>query len=85
MNKLDLHGAPHDEAKNLTASFIEKNLRRASILEVVTGHSSAMRDIVLDVLTEYNLEWYLGTGNLEGSIKVIVDDYSEYYDDFIDN
>ena len=84
MNKLDLHGAPH-EAKNLTASFIEKNLRRASILEVVTGHSSAMRDIVLDVLTEYNLEWYLGTGNLEGSIKVIVDDYSEYYDDFIDN
>ncbi|HAW80784.1 MAG TPA: hypothetical protein DCX27_14360 [Balneola sp.] len=85
MNKLDLHGTPHDEAKNLTASFIEKNLRRASILEVVTGHSSAMRDIVLGVLTQYNLEWYLGTGNLEGSIKVIMDDYSEYYDDYIDN
>lgn len=85
MNKLDLHGTPHDEVKNLTASFIEKNLRRASILEVVTGHSNTMRDIVLDVLTQYNLEWYLGTGNLEGSIKVIVDDYSEYYDDYIDN
>ncbi len=84
MTKLDLHGTPHDEAKNLTASFIEKNLRRASVLEVITGHSNTMREIVMDVLTEYNLEWYLGTGNLEGSIKVIVDDYSEFYNDYVD-
>ena len=55
------------------------------MLEVITGHSNAMREIVMDVLTEYDLEWYLGTGNLEGSIKVIVDDYSEFYNDYVDS
>ena len=85
MARLDLHGAAHEDVKNLTASFIEKNLRRASVLEVITGHSNAMREIVMDVLTEYDLEWYLGTGNLEGSIKVIVDDYSEFYNDYVDS
>ena len=67
MARLDLHGTAHEDVKNLTASFIEKNLRRASVLEVITGHSNAMREIVMDVLTEYNLEWYLGTGNLEAT------------------
>ena len=85
MARLDLHGTAHEDAKNLTASFIEKNLRRSSVLEVITGHSNAMREIVMDVLTEYNLEWYLGTGNFEGSIKVIVDDYSEFYNDYVDS
>ncbi len=83
MAKLDLHGARHEDAKNLTAKFVEKNLRTAESLEIVTGHSPHMREIVLDVLLEYNLEWYLGTGNNEGIIKVIVEDYSEYYDEYV--
>ena len=84
MAKLDLHGAPHEDVKNLTANFIEKNLRdKSSVLEIVTGHSDRMREIVMDVLLAYDLEWYLGTGNREGTIKVIVEDYSEYYDEYV--
>ena len=84
MAKLDLHGTAHGDAKNLTASFIEKNLRNdASVVEIITGHSDKMREIVMDVLLAYDLEWYLGTGNGEGTIKVIVEDYSEYYDEYV--
>ena len=83
MAKLDLHGETHDNAKNLTAKFVEKNLRTAETLEIVTGHSDRMREIVMDVLLAYDLEWYLGTGNREGTIKVIVEDYSEYYDEYV--
>jgi|TARA_R100000030_G_scaffold34404_1_gene25689 hypothetical protein len=83
MAKLDLHGTRHEDAKILTTKFVEKNLRTAESLEIVTGHSPQMREIVLDVLLEYNLEWYLGTGNREGTIKVIVEDYSEYYDEYV--
>jgi len=83
MAKLDLHGTRHEDAKKLTTDFVEKNLRASSLLEIVTGHSPQMREIVLDVLLEYNLEWYLGTGNNEGTIKVIVEDYSEYYDEYV--
>jgi len=82
--KLDLHGETHDNAKNLTAKFLEKNLRdKSSVLEIVTGHSDRMREIVMDVLLAYDLEWYLGTGIREGTIKVIVEDYSEYYDEYV--
>jgi len=65
MRVLDLHGVRHAEARNQTIRFVEDGLNRWDMAQVVTGHSQAMRDVVIGVLDEYKLEYnvggYLGT------------------------
>ena len=62
---LDLHGIRHAEARNQTIKFVEDGLNYWDTAQIVTGHSQAMRDVVIKVLDEYKLEYnvggYLGT------------------------
>ena len=52
--KLDLHGVFHSEVKEVVDSFISKNLFERKI-EIVTGYSPRMKELVNEVLIDYNL------------------------------
>ena len=55
MNKLDLHGTKHEEVKRKTIRFIESNWGSGSEVEIITGNSFKMQDLVIDVIDEYSL------------------------------
>jgi len=53
-NKLDLHGKRHSEVFDLVDVFISNHLYDTEV-EIVTGYSQRMKDIVQEVLSDYNL------------------------------
>ena len=55
--KLDLHGTFHKDVREKVDKFISKCiLEKALEVEVVTGHSDRMKELVNEVLDEYNLK-----------------------------
>ena len=60
LHKLDLHGVRHDDVKSKVINFIEDNWSSEEDLEIITGHSSKMKGIVLNVLDEYKLPYTIG-------------------------
>ncbi len=60
MKKLDLHKTNYEEAKRKTIRFIEENWNSGETVQIVTGHSLKMKEIVGVVLDEYELEWQVG-------------------------
>lgn len=55
--KLDLHGTFHKDVRKKVDKFINKCiLEKALEVEVVTGHSERMKELVNEVLDEYNLK-----------------------------
>ena len=55
MEKLDLHGKTHEEAKYLVVVFVENNIDNLPI-QITTGNSGIMKNIVIEVARRYNLE-----------------------------
>ncbi len=53
MDTLDLHGLRHEEVEMKIHGFI---YRTSLPCKIITGHSSAMKDIVQAVLREYGLK-----------------------------
>ena len=51
---LDLHGESHNEAKVLIEEFVVKNIENLP-LEVITGNSVDMLDILKKVVAAHNL------------------------------
>ena len=55
--KLDLHGVKHEDVKRKLDVFLwesmQRNLRQ---VEVITGHSVKMKEIVLETCNEYGFE-----------------------------
>ena len=65
MDVLDLHGVRHEDAEYKIHRFIY----RASLpCKIITGHSTAMKNIVQNILKEYDLkshhENYVNSGCL---------------------
>ena len=60
MNKLDLHGTKHEDVRNKVIRFIEDNWSHGTEVEVITGNSGKMLDLVLDVVREYELGFRFG-------------------------
>jgi DNA-nicking Smr family endonuclease len=61
MEKLDLHGIRHADAKQEVIQFIERNWATLEALEIITGHSETMKTRVITVLEEYNLSYNIGS------------------------
>ena len=70
--KLDLHSVKHDDVPREVIRFIEENLYSEQDLEIVTGNSFKMQEIVVDILDEYMLEYRIGgwLGFNKGFIKI---------------
>ena len=65
MKTLDLHGMRHEDARKTTASFIDRAVVESSRgknynIEIITGHSKKMQDIVVEVLEEYKVVYFIG-------------------------
>mgnify|MGYP001171783387 CR=1 FL=1 len=60
-HSIDLHGIRHGEVKNLLIRKIEDLWDSNTKLEIITGHSSKMKNIVIETLYEYKLPYEDGT------------------------
>lgn len=60
VRKLDLHGLKHEEARRVIVRFLEENWGTGDEVEIITGHSVRMKDIVLNTLDEYKLTYTIG-------------------------
>ncbi len=61
MKELNLHGVRHEDVKQKVIKFIEQNWDGdENGPEIVTGHSQDMRQLVIDVLGEYKLDYRVG-------------------------
>lgn len=58
---IDLHGIRHDKARDMVIRFVEKHWNEGGELEIITGHSNKMKEIVREVLSEYKLEYKDGS------------------------
>ena len=66
--KLDLHGVKHCDVGKELDSFLFEHLQTNNLqVEVVTGKSTTMKNIVKDLLVDYNLEV---SSELEGSLII---------------
>jgi DNA-nicking Smr family endonuclease len=66
--KLDLHGVKHADVSKELDSFLFEHLQTKNLqVEVVTGKSITMKNIVKDLLVDYNLEV---SSELEGSLII---------------
>ena len=52
---LDLHGIYHREVEGLLHNFLNDNLDNLPV-EVITGNSDRMKEIVTKIIESYNLE-----------------------------
>lgn len=59
--KLDLHGMNYEDAERAVIRFVEDHWDRKTRLEIVTGHSTFMKGIVIKVLDEYKLSYEVGS------------------------
>ncbi|MDB2481728.1 hypothetical protein N9W84_01015 [bacterium] len=55
---LDLHGAMHHEVIGICSKFINKNFGKE--LKIITGNSDKMKEIVIEIIISYNLEYRIG-------------------------
>ena len=71
-DKLDLHGRKHEDARGIVIRFIEDHWRSNKIITVITGNSSEMKEITIDVIKEYGLQYIIGDflGFNRGQIKI---------------
>lgn len=63
MYQLDLHGLPHEDVDREVIVFIEKHWDSSQELEIITGNSKIMQNIVKKVLDEYKLVYTVGEYN----------------------
>ena len=57
---LDLHGMRHEDVSSVLIDFIEENWNSNLEVEIVTGRSERMQEIVTDILVEYDLDYHIG-------------------------
>lgn len=68
MSKLDLHRVRHEEVDRLVENFIFLN---ELPIEIITGNSTRMQELVIDVLERNDFEYHIGDFFNKGYITVI--------------
>lgn len=74
MVKIDLHGLKHSDIEWFLIKKIEKNWGNNIEIEIITGYSEKMKEIVIKILNEYKLDYQIGDflGFNKGYIKITV-------------
>jgi DNA-nicking Smr family endonuclease len=58
--KIDLHRLRHEDARRAVINFIEDHWNESSELEIITGNSNKMKELVKNILDEYKLTYQIG-------------------------
>ena len=57
MKQLDLHGHKHSEVPRVLEHFLYEHMKmNSNEIEVVTGNSNQMKDLVKDIVVDYGME-----------------------------
>ena len=68
--KIDLHGIKHSEVQKLMDSFLFENMKsKQTKVEIITGLSDQMKNVVKKVLEDYDFEFEEDFSN-KGKINV---------------
>jgi len=68
MNKLDLHKIRHEEVDRMVENFIFLN---ELPIEIITGNSDGMQELVIDVLKRNEFEYSIGDYFNKGYITIL--------------
>lgn len=73
MSSLDLHGIKHSEVQKLMDSFLFENMKSEQTkVEIITGLSDQMKNVVKKVLEDYDFEFeedFLNKGKINVKIS----------------
>ena len=58
--RVDLHGLRHEDVQNEVIRFVEKYWDTGLQQEIITGHSEKMKNLVIEILEEYKLNYVTG-------------------------
>jgi len=72
MERLDLHGIPHFHVRNDIIRKIEEFWNTNTEIEFITGNSEQMKQIVIEILEEYDLSYQVGDIVNRGYIKTTI-------------
>ena len=75
MTEIDLHGVRHEASKRLLERAINQLWGTDEELHIITGHSPKMKELVIDILSEYKLEYTIGdySGHNMGFIRTHIE------------
>jgi uncharacterized protein YggU (UPF0235/DUF167 family) len=69
--KVDLHGKHHHEVSRIIDRFIWDGMRlNKKEIEVVTGNSNRMKEVVIDIIEEHQLDYSIGNVINKGFITI---------------
>jgi len=66
MKKLDLHGIKHEDVDRIVENFV---LLNEPPIDIITGNSQKMQELVLDVLNRNGIDWERWA--MDGVIKIL--------------
>ncbi len=66
MKKLDLHGIKHEDVDRVVENFV---LLNEPPIDIITGNSQKMQELVLDVLNRNGIDWERWA--MDGVIKIL--------------
>lgn len=73
MNSLDLHGIKHSDVQKIVDTFLYENMKqKKTSVEIITGSSDQMKNIVKEVLNDYNFDYeedFLNKGKINVRIS----------------
>ena len=67
MNELDLHNVRHPDVDRIVENYV---LMNTTPMNIITGRSDKMKDLVINVLSRYRFQYYIRYHNA-GMITVI--------------
>jgi hypothetical protein len=59
IHRIDLHRLKHEDAERAVIRFIEEHWDEDAELEIITGNSTKMRGLVINILDEYHLTYQI--------------------------
>lgn len=57
---IDLHKCSHYDAEEEVIRFVEQYWNTGRYVEIITGNSSKMKEVVIKVLEEYTISYSIG-------------------------
>ncbi len=68
MMTLDLHGVKYEEVPRICHAFVNSNW--GAKLKIITGNSDELKQLVISVIRQYDLEFFTDNSFYCGSIKI---------------
>jgi DNA-nicking Smr family endonuclease len=71
--ELDLHGKSHYTVKSLVDQFIYQAMMKGKQeIKIITGNSERMKEVVIGVIKDYDMEYTIGDFWNPGYIRVFL-------------